>query len=621
MSAEQSSRYTQESIYPPIAELLNPENIDVYTFLFEHSSPFDDQSKAEALSVLTDPYPGSHPTNGTPQSRSWTFPELKKRAELCGRMLVNPKWGFDLKKGEVVGILGWNGFGFAEIEYGTLWAYGTAHTKILAVHSRLLFSLGLPACQRIGVPLHCITLLDLEYPTSYISSNLERHPEFNVSCDHRFYTMDELLLMQSQFEESCPLGAIPRRKIPNEVRLKAASDVALLCCTSGTTGNPKAVMLSHKNVIVNILQSCGRPCDRTDGEKLAGERYISLPPWFHQGGQQYGMTVALYKRMENVMMETIDVVKLVDLIKRFKPREFILYPFLADKLSNSPLSHDISPSMLSSLRSVIVGGATVPASTIRAWYHKFPDVPFRQAMGATETTAVAMMQSFEDYKDTVGGCGRLVPGMKAKLLVLSKSGSVSAAKRMQESQVITKDDTPGELYLSGPNIMLGYLNNPKATEEVLYCTTNPYGEEEAWYKTGDFVITKNNGVDFFHLGRIKDLIWHKTDSVKDEGGYRVIRPAEIENIIGQHNSVKECAVIGVPDQTHESVPKAFVVLFSDPTRVAVNRENLRRELLEFANLRMDDDMRLRGGLEFIDYLPKNISGKILRNQLPQSQPS
>ncbi|KAF8425953.1 hypothetical protein EV426DRAFT_37398 [Tirmania nivea] len=490
----------------------------------------------------------------------------------------------------------------ATVEYSTFWAYGTvsfmcptwkkeqvyhqmkeAQTKVLAIHSSLLFSLGIPNVRRLQIPLNRIILLDESPPSSDF---LDR--EIHEFKDHHFFTVEELICMQ-QTEEDEAKQEVKKRQTREEVGFDCEKDLALLCCTSGTTGLPKAVMLSHKNVVSNILQSCGRPCDRIEGACLRGERYISIPPWVHQGGQAYGLLVALYKRMQNIILERVDVERFLELAKR-----------------------RLDPIIFKNTRSALVAGATVPAATICSWYKHFPNIPLREAMGATEATAIIMCQDFDSYKKNLGSCGKLVKGMKSMLLNIRPPGSEGQGG-ISEDMIIAQDETPGELYCAGPNIMLGYLNEEKKTKEVLI----EWGGEK-WYRTGDLVLTRNGGVDFWHLARIKDLIWFKDEkgggeySVGGVKGYTYVRPLVIENELGKHEAVKECAVVGVKDERWGSVPRAFVVLKEGVKK----NDGVREELVRFSDLRFEEEyLHLRGGLTFVERVPKNIAGKVLRNQL------
>lgn len=137
------------------------------------------------------------------------------------------------------------------------------------LHSSLLFTLGLPAAQRLSIPLHRIVLLDTDAPPpDFLDHELYDFP------DQHIFTIEELITLQKQYEEEHPSLDYITRRTPEEVGFNAEKDTALLCCTSGTTGNPKAVMLSHRSTVCDIIQCCGRPFDEVDNECLRGKRYI-----------------------------------------------------------------------------------------------------------------------------------------------------------------------------------------------------------------------------------------------------------------------------------------------------------------------------------------------------------
>lgn len=188
-------------------------------------------------------------------------------------------------------------------------------------------------------------------------------------------------------------------------------------------------------------------------------------------------------------------------------------------------------------------------------------MPLREAMGATEATAVTMCQPFENWKEMVGSCGRLVRGMEALLLPLTPPGEGKGGERREiserEHEIIRQDGTPGELYLTGPNIMQGYLGAPGKTREVLYEYRG-----ETWYRTGDLMETRGGGRDWFHLARIKDLIWSREKGKGGGGRGRLVcvRPGAVEDILGGNEVVGECAVAGVEVKGEGMVPRAFVVL-------------------------------------------------------------
>ena len=178
--------------------------------------------------------------------------------------------------------------------------------------------------------------------------------------------------------------------------------------------------------------------------------------------------------------------------------------------------------------------------------------------------------------------------MKSLLLpIMPPQAPLDMGKAMQEDAIM-KDNTPGELFLNGPNIMLGYLNSPKANSESLY-----HHNGETWYRTGDLVVTQNNGLDFYHIARMKDLIWCKKPS-KELGQWTWIPPLVIESYLMKHGAIKECAVVGVPDEAAGVLLKAHVVVMEG----SMEGEELAEEIRRFVELRVSPPKgpRRRGGL-------------------------
>lgn len=233
---------------------------------------------------------------------------------------------------------------------------------------------------------------------------------------------------------------------------------------------------------------------------------------------------------------------------------------------------------------MIVAGAPISVPTIQTWYKYFPTTPLRQAMGATEATAITMIQSCDSCGTTIGSCGHLVPGMKSLLLPVKHPKSLVDMNNPMQQEAIMKDNSPGELFLTGPKIMLGYLNSPKVNAESLY-----HHNGETWYRTGDLFMTQNNGLDFYHISRVKDLLWYKKPS-EESGQWTYIPPFVIENILVEHSAVKECAVVGVPDEVAGVLLKAYVVVMEGN----VEDEELSKDIRRFTELRVSLSKEPRG---------------------------
>jgi len=198
-------------------------------------------------------------------------------------------------------------------------------------------------------------------------------------------------------------------------------------------------------------------------------------------------------------------------------------------------------------------------------------VPIESLYAMTETTAVITMTSSTDAARMPGSVGRLSPNVEAKIV-------------------------NGELRVKGPNIMLGYYNRPDADAEAF--------DEEGYMRTGDVVRVDDNGF-FFVVDRVKELIKYK--------GFQV-PPAELEDLLLKHDDVADVAVIGVEDKAQATeLPRAFIVL----TKAAKNADpvEMKAKLIEYVSARVAYYKKIRGGIVFVESIPKSPSGKILRRNL------
>jgi len=201
----------------------------------------------------------------------------------------------------------------------------------------------------------------------------------------------------------------------------------------------------------------------------------------------------------------------------------------------------------------------------------------QQAYGLTEATFVLCINKHptETYKP--GHCGKLVPGVEVKVVDVKTGKSLGANKE-------------GEICVRGLSVMRGYLRNEAATSNAI--------DKDKWLHTGDIGYYDEDRY-FFIIDRLKELIKYKA--------YQVA-PAEIEGILMSHPSVKDAAVVGIPDDAAGELPKAYVVKVPGSQVEA-------RELIEWVSGKLSPQKRLRGGVEFVMEIPKNPTGKILRRLL------
>ncbi|KAI1782591.1 hypothetical protein LXA43DRAFT_1068509 [Ganoderma leucocontextum] len=367
---------------------------------------------------------------------------------------------------------------------------------------------------------------------------------------------------------------------------EAKTAVAFLCFSSGTTGNPKAVAVSHYNAICAIIQNAMsnrvneqytpwkdqrfRPGDICDGTSFYAFRSRGLIPALRSGrGLMYRLI-----QMTLVVAKAFVFEKYLQNIQRYRITNLTMVPPQAVLLCKHPLTKKYD---LSSVRYCVVAAAPLsPELTTE----------LLKGYGMTETSCVVSNFPTSMKVGVLGSCGRLAPGTIAK--VVKEDGELAG---VGES---------GELLVQGPQIVVGYFRNPKATEEAF---------DNGWLRTGDEVRFDAEG-NIFIVDRIKELIKVK--------GLQVA-PSELEGYLLSDPDVADAAVVGVPDEYAGELPRAYVVLKPVVADAVKKDERLagqvRAGLYETIASAAAKYKRLEGGIEFMDAIPKNPSGKILRRVL------
>lgn len=352
----------------------------------------------------------------------------------------------------------------------------------------------------------------------------------------------------------------PMAQVPVDPR----SDVMVLPYSSGTTGLPKGVMLTHFNLVANICQM----------EHIAtyepGEVGLAALPFFHIYGMQVLMNGLVANGAGVVTMPRFDMDLALSLVESYRVTRFYAVPPMVLGLAKSPIVDGYD---LSSLKQVFSGAAPLTAEL------------------QEEAEARIRCQVVQGY-----GMTELSPVTHATPEGINRAGTSGLAISNVESRIVdpeTGQDQPigqrGELWVRGPMVMKGYLNNPEATAETI--------DDDGWLHTGDVAIVDDDGF-FSIVDRIKELIKYN--------GFQV-PPAELEGLIVTHPKVLDTAVIGVPDDQAGELPKAFVV-------VAPGEDLTLEELQAFVAEHLVSYKQIRL-METIDAIPKSASGKILRREL------
>jgi acyl-CoA synthetase (AMP-forming)/AMP-acid ligase II len=377
------------------------------------------------------------------------------------------------------------------------------------------------------------------------------------------------LVVVGEAEGATPLAElIELGAEPPEVEIDPDRDLAVLPYSSGTTGMPKGVMLTHRNLVANIDQANARI------RVAPGDVIIGCLPFFHIFGMTVIMNMGLRNGAKIVTMPRFDLDQFLDLIESHRATHLFIVPPIALALAKHPA---VEGRDLSSLRVVNSGAAPLGADLVDQVSERIGCVVM-QGYGLTETSPVTHCNPIDPERVKSGTIGPPLPGTEVRL-VDPESGEDLAV------------GDPGEVWIRGPQVMRGYHNNPEATAATI--------DDDDWLHTGDVAVVDEDGY-FQIVDRLKELIKYK--------GFQV-PPAELEALLASHPAVADAAVIGVPDEEAGELPKAFVVA-DDATSD--------EELLEFVAERVSPQKRVRL-IERVEEIPKSPSGKILRRVLAERE--
>jgi acyl-CoA synthetase (AMP-forming)/AMP-acid ligase II len=359
---------------------------------------------------------------------------------------------------------------------------------------------------------------------------------------------------------------------PPKVALDPGKDLVVLPYSSGTTGLPKGVMLTHRNLVANLCQ-----CEGMQNFEAFSERdvVIAVLPFFHIYGMVVIMMLGLAGGGTIVSMPRFDLAEFLGLVQKHKVTILPLVPPIVLGLVKHPM---VAQFDLSSVRLVFSGAAPLGEEMARELSRKL-GCPVVQGYGMTEASPVTHLSPTRNAPMKPGSVGLIVPNTEVKIADVVTGADVTPG-------------TEGELWIRGPQIMRGYLNQPEETAACL--------DRDGWYHTGDVGLVDPEGY-FYIVDRTKELIKYK--------GLQVA-PAELEALLITHPAVLDVAVVRHPDEEAGEVPKAYIVLKGDPAAKATPAE----EIMAWVAGRVAPHKRVRK-IEFIEQIPKSASGKILRRLL------
>lgn len=370
-------------------------------------------------------------------------------------------------------------------------------------------------------------------------------------------------------------GGIPFASLLNnngtvtQVEIRPRQDLAALPYSSGTTGFPKGVMLTHYN-LVSML--CQMQANEVLTEK---DTLVCVVPMYHLYGLHVIANLGLTNGATIVTLPRYDLTQFLRALEHYGVTVAPLVPPLVLTLSRIP---EVDNYDLSKLRLIHCGAASLPDNVARACSQRL-GCHIRYGYGLTEVSPLSHA-SVPSRRHKPGSVGYCLPNTECKIVNYVTSSELGPNQE-------------GEIWLRGPQVMKGYLRNSQATAEMI--------DNEGWLRTGDIGYADEKG-RLFVVDRLKELIKYKG---------RQVAPAELEAILLSHPAIADSGVIASPDEEAGEIPKAFVVLKAEATA---------DEIMEFVAARVAPHKRIRR-VEFVSEIPKSPAGKILRRLLVQKEKS
>ncbi len=370
-------------------------------------------------------------------------------------------------------------------------------------------------------------------------------------------------------------GAIPFRELfehgstPPVVAIDPATDVAALPYSSGTSGIPKGVMLTHRNIVAN-LQQMQAITEVLDSDS----RVLGVLPFFHIYGMVVVMGATLRQGACIVSLPRFDLEHVLRVLQDHKIRMVNVVPPILLAMAKQAVVANYD---LSHLKYLFSGAAPLGAELASACQERLR-LTVRQGYGLTETSPVTHFHPMDDRRVVLESVGPSAPNTECRVVDPATGDDCAVGER-------------GELWIRGPQVMKGYFKKPEATAA---CMT-----DDGWFKTGDIAVVDEHGW-YKIVDRVKELIKYK--------GMQVA-PAELEALLLGHPSIADAAVIPVPDPDAGEIPKAFVVL-----RASLTAD----EIMAFVAEHVSSYKKVRQ-VEFVEEIPKSPSGKILRRLLVERE--
>ncbi len=418
--------------------------------------------------------------------------------------------------------------------------------------------------QKMGIRIVPLNYRQASAEISYILEDVSPlmiivEPKFEYLIEHRenyfIWPLESFVTLCEESKSNPDIEDFPINEVSGD-------DPIFILYTAGTTGSPKGVFYTHKMLFWNSINTALSLIINTES------RTVNVMPPFHTGGWNVLLTPFLHHGGYVCICKKFEPVATLQLLESEHATMFMGVPTMLQMMSDQT---DFDSAVFSDLLYLISGGEPMPIPLIEKWKNK--NVSVRQGYGMTEVGPNLTSLHQKDAIRKKGSIGR--PNFYVNIKIIKADGSEALANE------------PGELWLQGPMVTPGYLNNQFTTREA-------FSHDGLWFKSGDIVLQDEENY-LFVVDRIKNMY---------VSGAENIYPAEIEKVLIQHPAVKECLVIGIKDEKWGEVGKAFIVL-SAP----ISKE----EILEYTKTKLGK-YKIPKHIEFIDSIPKSDAGKLDRKK-------